>query len=199
MWVARCCAACGEGKASGTMSRVGKLPIPIPSGVTVEMNGASVRVKGPKGTLVFECPERVRVTRTEAELRVERNGETNQHRAVHGLARKLLANMVQGVSVGFSRVLEISGVGYRAEVKGESIQLTLGYSHPIVFPLPPGIRARVDRQTVLTLEGADRQVLGQAAAAIRALRRCEPYKGKGIKYSNEVIRRKAGKAAATSR
>jgi len=195
-WAARCCAACGESKTSAKMSRVGKLPIQIPAGVTVEMNGASVRVKGPKGTLAVECPASVRVTRAEAELRVERAGETSAHRAAHGLTRKLLANMVHGVSVGFSRVLEISGVGYRAEVKGDSLQLALGYSHPIVFKLPPGIKARVDRQTVVTLEGADRQLLGQAAAAIRALRRCEPYKGKGIKYSDELIRRKAGKAAA---
>jgi len=180
------------------MSRVGKLPIPIPTGVTVEVSGASVRVKGPKGGLAFECPAGVRVTQADAELRVERTGETSQHRAKHGLVRRLLANMVQGASVGFSRVLEISGVGYRAEVKGNSIQLALGHSHPIVFALPPGITARVERQTVVTLEGADRQVLGQAAAAIRALRRCEPYKGKGIKYSDEVIRRKAGKAAAAT-
>jgi len=178
------------------MSRVGKLPIVIPAGVTVETNGGAVKVKGPKGTLAMDYPAGVRVTKVENEIRVERTGETNQHRAAHGLARKLVANMVHGVSVGFSRVLEINGVGYRAEVKGDSVQLALGYSHPILFQLPAGITAKVERQTILTLEGADRQVLGQAAAAIRALRRWEPYKGKGIKYSDEVIRRKAGKAAA---
>lgn len=163
------------------------------------MSGPSVRVKGPKGSLSMECPEGVNITRVDAELRVTRTGETNAERARHGLAQKLLANMVHGVSVGFVRVLEINGVGYRAEVKGENLQLTLGHSHPILFPLPAGIKARVDRQTIVTLEGADRQAIGQTAAAIRALRRWEPYKGKGIKYSDEEIRRKAGKAAAGSR
>ena len=194
MWVARCCAACGEGKASGTMSRVGKLPILIPSGVTVEMNGASVRVKGPKGTLVFECPERVRVTRTEAELRVERNGETNQHRAAHGLARKLLANMVQGVSVGFSRVLEISGVGYRAEVKGGKLVLYMGYSHPVEMDAPKGIAYSVEaKASRITVEGIDRELVGLTAARIRSVRPPEPYHGKGIRYLGEQVRRKQGK------
>jgi large subunit ribosomal protein L6 len=179
------------------MSRIGRQPIRIPSGVTVETSGAAVRIKGPKGTLEWACPSGVKVNRADGELRLERAGDGREQRATHGLSRKLLANMVQGVSVGFSRVLEINGVGYRAELKGQSLQLALGYSHPIVFPLPKGITAKVDKQTVVTLEGADRQLLGQTAAAIRRLRRAEPYKGKGIKYGDEVIRRKAGKAAGT--
>jgi len=163
--------------------------------VTVETSGGAVRVKGPKGSLECTCPSDIRVKRADSELRLERAGDGREQRATHGLTRKLIANMVEGVSTGFSRVLEINGVGYRAEVKGQSLQLALGYSHAIVFPLPAGITARVDKQTVVTLEGADRQLLGQTAAAIRRLRRAEPYKGKGIKYGDEVIRRKAGKAA----
>jgi large subunit ribosomal protein L6 len=178
------------------MSRIGKLPIPLPSGVTVEVKGSAVSVKGPKGTLTFDCPAGVRLSRGDGKLLVEREAESNQHRALHGLTRKLVANMVHGVVAGFTRVLEINGVGYRAEAKDKAVHLTLGFSHPVVFPLPPGITARVEKQTILTLEGADRQLLGRTAAAIRALRKCEPYKAKGIKYSDEVIRRKAGKAAA---
>lgn len=161
----------------------------------METSGGAVRVKGPKGSLECTCPSDIRVKRADSELRLERAGDGREQRATHGLTRKLIANMVEGVSTGFSRVLEINGVGYRAEVKGQSLQLALGYSHAIVFPLPAGITARVDKQTVVTLEGADRQLLGQTAAAIRRLRRAEPYKGKGIKYGDEVIRRKAGKAA----
>lgn len=177
------------------MSRIGKLPIPIPAGVTVETSGASIRVKGPKGTLERQCPNGVRVTRTDGGLLVERASDTREHRERHGLARQLVANMVQGVSTGFSRVLEINGVGYRAEVKGNALQLSLGYSHQVMFPLPPGVTARVERSTIVTLEAIDRQLLGQTAAAIRKIRPVEPYKGKGVRYGNEVVRRKAGKAA----
>jgi large subunit ribosomal protein L6 len=181
------------------MSRIGKMPIPLPSGVTADIKGNAVSVKGPKGSLALECPEGVHVERRDDGLRVERAGDTIQHRSLHGLTRKLVANMVHGVSVGFTRILEISGVGYRAEAKDKAVHLTLGFSHPVVFPLPPGVTARVEKQTVVTLEGPDRQTLGQAAAAIRALRPCEPYKAKGIKYSDEIVRRKAGKAAAGAR
>lgn len=179
------------------MSRIGNLPIPIPPGVTVEVASGAVRVQGPKGTLRMRCPAGVTVDRVDGQLRVQRAAAAPADRAMHGLARKLLANMVHGVSTGFSRVLEITGVGYRAEAKGKSLQLSLGYSHQIDFPLPEGITANVDKQTVVTLEGADRQLLGQTAAAVRALRPVEPYKGKGIKYAGEVIRRKAGKAAGS--
>jgi large subunit ribosomal protein L6 len=172
------------------------MPVPLPSGVTVDVKGATLSVKGPKGTLTWECPPGVRLNRADGKLLLEREAESGQHRALHGLSRKLVANMVHGVVVGFTRVLEINGVGYRAEAKDKAVHLTLGFSHPVVFPLPPGITARVEKQTILTLEGADRQLLGRTAAAIRALRKCEPYKAKGIKYSDEVVRRKAGKAAA---
>ncbi len=127
-----------------------------------------------------------------------RPGDSKTERSIHGLMRKLVANMAQGVSKGFTKVLEINGVGYRAEVKGTNIQMTLGYSHPIVYQLPPGVTAKVNRQVIVTLESADRQLLGLVAAQIRELRPPEPYKGKGIKYSTETIRRKAGKAAATA-
>jgi large subunit ribosomal protein L6 len=132
------------------------------------------------------------------QLRIGRQGEDRKMKALHGLARKLVANMVEGVSRGFTRVLEINGVGYRAEVKGTELHLALGYSHSVVFPLPSGITATVERQTVVTLHGADKELLGKAAAKVRALRAPEPYKGKGIKYREEVIKRKAGKAVGAA-
>ena len=131
-------------------------------------------------------------------MRVERANEDRKIRALHGLTRKLIANMTQGVSVGFSRILDINGVGYRAEVKGQEIHMTLGYSHPVVFPLPQGVTAAVERQIIITLSGADRQILGETAAKIRMLRPPEPYKGKGIKYREEFIKRKAGKAVGSA-
>jgi large subunit ribosomal protein L6 len=133
---------------------------------------------------------------SDSRIEVKRPGDTQQERALHGLVRKLIANMVEGVGKGFTRVLEINGVGYRAEVRGTNIHFTLGYSHPVVYQLPPGVTAKVDRQVIITLESADRQLLGSVAAQIRELRPPEPYKGKGIKYADEKIRRKAGKAAA---
>jgi large subunit ribosomal protein L6 len=179
------------------VSRIGKLPVVVPAGVTVEVTGDAVRVQGPKGRLHMRCPAGVTVVRADGRLVVQRAADAPADRAVHGLMRKLLANMVHGVTQGFSRVLEINGVGYRAEAKGRTLQLSLGYSHLIDFPLPDGITATVDKQTVVTLVGADRQLLGQTAAAVRALRPAEPYKGKGIKYAGEMIRRKAGKAAGS--
>lgn len=176
------------------MSRIGRLPIAVPDGVKVNLQDRAIEVAGPKGKLRAEVPEPIQVKLDGQRLLVTRESNERQVRALHGLTRKLLANMVQGVSQGFSRVLEISGVGYRAEVKERALTLTLGFSHPVHFPLPEGITATVDRQTVITLYGADRQLLGETAARIRALRPPEPYKGKGIKYQNEVIRRKAGKA-----
>jgi large subunit ribosomal protein L6 len=180
------------------MSRVGKQPITIPSGVTVTVESNGVKIKGPKGTLGAATSPLVELKVEGSVLNVERREDTREARSVHGLTRKLVANMVTGVSEGFRRVLEINGVGYRAESKGNALQLALGYSHPIVFPLPQGVQAKVDKQTVVTLEGADRQVLGETAAAIRKLRPPEPYKGKGIKYAEETIRRKAGKAVGAS-
>jgi large subunit ribosomal protein L6 len=179
------------------VSRIGKLPITIPNGVKVAVETGAVRLEGPKGKLQTSIPSGVSVKVEGNLVHVERANDERKNRALHGLTRKLIANMAQGVSGGFSRVLEINGVGYRAEVKGQEIHMTLGYSHPVVFPLPAGIAASVERQVIITLNGADRQVLGETAAKIRSLRGPEPYKGKGIKYREEVIRRKAGKAVGS--
>jgi large subunit ribosomal protein L6 len=180
------------------MSRIGKLPIPIPAPVKVKLDGGSVHVEGPKGKLDLKVDSAMTVEIVDGKAVVKRKDDSRRSRGVHGLTRKLLANMIHGVSQGFSQTLEINGVGYRAEVKGTAIQLALGYSHPILFQLPPGVTAKVDKQTVITLEGADRQVLGETAAMIRELRPPEPYKGKGVKYAEETIRRKAGKAAGAT-
>lgn len=178
------------------MSRIGKQPVQIPAGVKVEVRATSCRVEGPRGSLEASLPPLVRVSVEGGTARVERLGDDRRSRAMHGLARQLVANMVEGVSKGFQKSLEIVGVGYRAELRGKGqLYLTLGYSHPIVFQLPPGISASVDRQTVVTIEGADKQLVGEVAAMIRRLRPPEPYKGKGIRYMGEVLRRKAGKAA----
>jgi large subunit ribosomal protein L6 len=180
------------------MSRVGKQPIQVPAGTKVSIEVGRVSVAGPKGTLGMQVGPLVEVTVDGAAVKVARREDTRQGRAAQGLTRQLVANLVTGVSSGFRRVLEINGVGYRAEVKGPGLQLALGYSHPIVFSLPQGVHATVDKQTVITLESADRQVLGEVAAAIRKLRPPEPYKGKGIKYAEETIRRKAGKAVGAA-
>jgi large subunit ribosomal protein L6 len=178
------------------MSRIGRLPIALPDGVTVHVHDGTVRVEGPKGKLARSLPADVTVNTEGRTLTLARRDDSRTARANHGLARKLVSNMVDGVGKGFTRTLEITGVGYRAEVRGNAIFFTLGYSHPILYQLPPGITAKVDRMVVVTLEGADREVLGETAAAIRGLRPPEPYKGKGIKFAGEHIRRKAGKAAA---
>jgi large subunit ribosomal protein L6 len=180
------------------MSRIGKLPITVPSGVTVAVEPGAVRVSGPRGKLSAALNPLAEVKVDGTTVTVARRDESRDARSIHGLTRVLISNMVTGVSAGFRRVLEINGVGYRAEVKGRAIQLALGYSHPVIFPLPDGVDAKIDKQTVITLEGADRQVLGEAAAAIRKLRPPEPYKGKGIKYAEEKIRRKAGKAVGAA-
>jgi large subunit ribosomal protein L6 len=180
------------------VSRIGKLPITIPGGVKVAVDASAVRLEGPKGKLASPVPPGVSVKVEGSTVRVERASDDRKLRALHGLTRKLIHNMTQGVSQGFTRVLEISGVGYRAEVKGQEIHMTLGYSHPVVFPLPAGVSASVERQVVITLSGADRQLVGEMAAKIRSLRPPEPYKGKGIKYREEVIRRKAGKAVGST-
>lgn len=180
------------------MSRVGKLPIPVPPDVRVQVTDGAVRVDGPKGTLEHRLPSRITVELSDASLRVLRADENRQTRSLHGLTRRLIANMVHGVYAGFTHTLEIVGVGYRAEARGQALHLSLGYSHPILFQLPPGVTARVDKQTVITIESVDRQLLGETAATIRRLRPPEPYKGKGIKYAGEVLRRKAGKAAGAA-
>lgn len=180
------------------MSRIGKLAVTIPSGVKIAVEDSAVKLEGPKGKLAASIPSGVQVTVEGNVVRVERDNEERKVRALHGLTRKLIANMAAGVSQGFTRVLEINGVGYRAEVRGQEIHMTLGYSHPVMFPLPPGITASVERQIIITLTGADRQLLGETAAKIRSLRPPEPYKGKGIKYREEVIKRKAGKAVGSA-
>jgi large subunit ribosomal protein L6 len=180
------------------VSRIGKLPVTIPAGVKVAVDTDAVHVEGPKGKLHTTVPAGVNVNVEGNVVRIERRAEDRKSRALHGLTRKLIANMAQGVSQGFTRVLDINGVGYRAEVKGQEIHMTLGYSHPVIFPLPQGVTASVERQIIITLSGADRQLLGETAAKIRGLRLPEPYKGKGIKYREEFIKRKAGKAVGSA-
>jgi large subunit ribosomal protein L6 len=177
------------------MSRIGKLPIPIPQGVKIQVDGATVRAEGPKGKLAQAVPTGLTTRVADGTIFIERAGDDRQVRALHGLARALVANMVTGVKDGFERKLDIVGIGYRAQMQGRNIQLALGYSHPIIFPLPDGVTAEIDKQIAITLRGADKAVLGQTAAKLRALRKPDPYKGKGIKYANEVIRRKVGKKA----
>ncbi len=178
------------------MSRIGRLPIKLDKAGKAAMPDGTVKVEGPKGKLELKLEPGFTVEIKDSQLVVKRPGDSREQRALHGLQRKLIANMVEGVGKGFTRVLEINGVGYRADVKGQLVNFTLGYSHPIVYQLPPGVTAKVERQVTITLESADRQLLGTVAAQIRALRPPEPYKGKGIKYATETIRRKAGKAAA---
>ncbi|HEV3111190.1 MAG TPA: 50S ribosomal protein L6 [Candidatus Binataceae bacterium] len=181
------------------MSRIGKLPVPLDKGVKATIDGRLVRLEGPKGKLEMEVPAGFNVEVEDSVLTVKRPTDSSRERSLHGLTRKLLANMAEGVGKGFVRTLEINGVGYRAEVRGgNTIYLTLGYSHPILYQLPVGVSAKIERQVLVTLEGADRQLLGMVAAQLRELRPPEPYKGKGIKYAEEKIRRKAGKAAAGS-
>jgi len=177
------------------VSRIGRMPVTIPQGVEVREDGDFVRVKGPKGELSSRIPPGITLEVEKGEVRFARANDEPQQRAWHGLLRSLVANSVEGVTKGFTRELEIVGVGYKAEVRGKSILFTLGYSHPIDFPIPEGINVGLDAKAgKLTVSGADRQKVGQTAAEIRQLRVPDPYKAKGIKYANEVIRRKVGKA-----
>jgi large subunit ribosomal protein L6 len=177
------------------MSRIGRQPVSIPQGVKVSIDGAVVRAEGPKGKLMQPVPAGLSAKLENNQLVVSRSGDDRKMRALHGLARALVANMVTGVKDGFERKLEIVGIGYRAQLQGRAIQLALGYSHPVIFALPEGVTAEIDRQVSITLRGADKAVLGQTAAKLRALRKPDPYKGKGIRYANEVVRRKVGKKA----
>jgi large subunit ribosomal protein L6 len=177
------------------MSRIGKQPVTIPAGVKVQVEGALVRAEGPKGKLAQPVPTGLAAAVKDGHLVITRSGDDRQMRALHGLTRALVANMVTGVKDGFERKLEIVGIGYRAQLQGRAIQLALGYSHPIVFPLPDGVTAEIDRQTAITLRGPDKALLGETAARLRTLRRPDPYKGKGIRYAGEVVRRKVGKKA----
>ncbi len=176
------------------MSRIGKLPITLPTGVDVKVNGQSVSVKGPKGELVRTFHPLVTVDRSDGTLTVTRANDTQQARAIHGLSRSLLANMVTGVSTGYVRDLEISGTGYRAVLAGKKLQLALGFSHPIEIDPPAGISFATETPQKVRVSGADKEIVGEVAAKIRGLRVPDPYKAKGVKYAGEYIRRKAGKA-----
>jgi large subunit ribosomal protein L6 len=178
------------------MSRVGRAPINVPSGVEVSIAGQHITVKGPKGTLERDLPGEITVRQDEAVLVLERPNDERQNRALHGLARSLVNNMVVGVSQGFRKDLDIVGVGYRAELKGKQVHFALGYSHPVVFDIPTGIDIAIDKQTHITVTGIDRQQVGQVAANIRRLRKPDPYKQKGVRYTGEVLKKKAGKTGA---
>lgn len=178
------------------MSRIGRKPVVLPKGVTVAAKGETVNVKGPKGELSKAIPSGVSFKVEGDKLLVNRADDSRQNRAKHGLMRAHLQNMVKGVSEGWTRELEINGVGYRAEVGGDTVTMALGYSHPVIFKLPKGVAGKVDKNRLI-LSGADRDVLGQTAAKVRELRAPEPYKGKGVKYAEEVIKKKVGKAGAT--
>src|SRR5215475_13405681 len=175
------------------MSRIGKKAIPVPSGVKLQI-GDEWQVTGPKGTLKVPIPEGISIQQADGKLEIKR--ASDDHAALHGLTRALAANAVQGVSTGFTRELDIVGIGYRADVKGKIATFTLGYSHPIEFLLPDGVDLKIDKQTHLVLSGHDRQLLGQVAANIRALRKPDPYKNKGVRYTGEVLRKKVGKTGA---
>jgi large subunit ribosomal protein L6 len=176
------------------MSRIGKKPVEIPQGVDVKLLDSEIKVKGPKGELRWNFPANTTVSVKDKEIIVERADDQKKNRALHGLTRSLIANMVQGVTQGYQRVLDITGVDYRAQVQGKKIVLTLGYSHPVEFQLPEGITAAVDqKQTQITLAGVDKQKIGQVAANLRALRSPDAYKGKGLRYSGERLKLKVGK------
>ena len=176
------------------MSRIGKMPVAIPAGVAVTLDGSRITVKGPKGELSRTLPKDMAVAQEDGTLTVSRPSDEPGHKALHGLTRSLVANMVEGVTKGFSKNLELIGVGYKAEVRPYGLQLALGYSHPIEYRAPQGIKLTAPAPTQIVVEGANKEVVGQVAAEIRSLRPPEPYKGKGVKYAGEQIRRKAGKA-----
>ena len=179
------------------MSRVGKMPVKVPEKVKVSVDGYVVKVEGPKGKMSFPFNPVVNVAVEKGEVKVTRPDETRLAKGLHGLTRTLVKNAVEGVVKGYERTLEISGVGFKAEGKGKEINFTLGFSHPVIFKLPEGVTAEVDaKQTKITVKGVDKHLLGLTAAKIRALRPPEPYKGKGIKYAEEIVRRKEGKTGA---
>jgi large subunit ribosomal protein L6 len=177
------------------MSRIGRQPIPVPSGVTIAIEPDRVIVNGPKGELSERIPRDMTVEQVDGELRVTRPTDRGEHRALHGLTRTLVANMVQGVTDGFEKRLEIQGVGYRAQLRGRDLELALGYSHPVSVPAPDGIEFEVPQPTRIVVRGASKQQVGEIAAFIRKQRKPEPYKGKGIRYEGEYVARKVGKRA----
>ncbi len=180
------------------MSRIGKAPVAIPDGVTVDLVGDEIRVKGPKGTLSERMPESIDIKIKNSEVVFERPDDRRDNRELHGLARALVANMVHGVTQPFVKELEIQGVGYRAEADAKVLKLNVGYSHPIDMPIPEGLKVSVDRNVIVRIEGASAQKVGQFAADVRSVRPPEPYKGKGIRYVGERVRRKVGKAGAAA-
>ena len=177
------------------MSRIGRRPITIPGGVEISLAGSHVSVKGPRGTLERDVHPDMRVKIEDGTLLVERPSEDRFHRALHGLTRTLIANMVEGVTNGFAKTLEIQGVGYRAQAKGADLEIALGFSHPVTVTAPPGIAFELQSPTRIVVSGADKQAVGQVAAEIRSLRPPDSYKGKGVRYAGEYVRKKAGKAA----
>jgi large subunit ribosomal protein L6 len=177
------------------MSRIGKRPVPVPKGVDVTVQGSNVRVKGPKGDLTLDAHPAMMIKIENGEVSVERPSDAGDHKALHGLTRTLIANMVDGVTEGYKKGLEIHGVGYKAEKNGKGIKLTVGYSHTVQYDAPAGITIDTPSPTTVLISGADKQMVGQVASEIRAVRPPEPYKGKGIRYQGEQIRRKAGKTA----
>jgi len=176
------------------MSRIGKRPIPVPAGVTVAINGSMVVVKGPKGELSRAMPTDITIAQEGTDLVVKRPSDEERHKALHGLSRTLVANMVEGVTTGFKKTLEITGVGYKAEPKPYGALLSLGFSHQIEYKAPAGVKISAPNPTTVVIEGSSKELVGQVAAEIRSLRKPEPYKGKGVKYQGEIVRRKAGKA-----
>jgi large subunit ribosomal protein L6 len=178
------------------MSRIGKKPVTVPQGVTLDLKGNEVAVKGPKGELRRRLHPEMQLALANGTLTVSRPSEEKKHKALHGLTRTLVQNMVDGVSKGFSRTLEIQGVGYKAEVKPYGVNLIVGFSHPVKYEAPKGIKISVENNTVVKIEGADKEAVGQVASELRAVRPPEPYKGKGIRYQGEQVRRKAGKTGA---
>jgi large subunit ribosomal protein L6 len=176
------------------MSRIGRLPITVPSGVDVAIDGQAVQVKGPKGSLSLTVAEPIRVEREDDVLRVTRPDDAGPNKALHGLSRTLIANMVTGVTAGYAKTLEIVGVGYRVQARGQNLEFSLGFSHPVVVEPPEGITFRVEAPTRFVVEGIDKQLVGETAARIRKLRKPDPYKAKGVRYQGEYIRRKVGKA-----
>jgi large subunit ribosomal protein L6 len=177
------------------MSRIGKQPITLPDGVSVEIAPGSVSVKGPKGELSQQLPREMKVEQADGTVTVERPTDRGDHRALHGLTRSLIANMVEGVTDGFEKRLEIQGVGYRAQLKGKNLELALGYSHPVQLDAPEGIDFEVPQPTEVVVKGIDKQLVGETAARIRKRRPPEPYKGKGVRYAGEQVTRKVGKRA----
>ncbi len=178
------------------MSRIGKRPVTVPKGVNLELQGQTVAVKGPRGELRRTLHPEMKLVFADGALTVARPSEDKRHKALHGLTRTLVQNMVEGVSKGFSKTLEIQGVGYKAEAKPYGVNLIVGFSHPVKYEAPKGIKITVDNNTTVKIEGADKEVVGQVAAELRSVRPPEPYKGKGIRYAGEQVRRKAGKTGA---